>query len=128
MSETNIRYQFTKSNRLRKRNDILEVINSGTRIISKYLIIYFLIKDNFACRICISVSVKGRNNVQRNKLRRQVREIFRLNQHSFIDGLQLIVNVKNRIKEIDYKLLSNTLFEIFKKNKLLKSESYNNKS
>ena len=92
-------FRFRKHNRLRKRNDILEVIKTGRRCFTTDLVIYFIVKGNLSPKICIAVSARNRTGVQRNRVRRIVRETFRHLLPVLRPGLRLVVKVKDNLKD-----------------------------
>ena len=63
-------------------------------------------------RIGISVSKKVGNSVVRHHLTRLIREIYRLNEHHFKKGLDIIFIVRVNAKKIDYHTLEKALMHV----------------
>ncbi|HDM77495.1 MAG TPA: ribonuclease P protein component [Deltaproteobacteria bacterium] len=76
-------FSFRKNERLRKRKDFQTVKERGKRISTKNFIL--LIKPNSLPynRLGVIVSKKTGNAVQRNRVKRCLREFFRLNKKDF---------------------------------------------
>ncbi len=81
-----MRYTLRKSEILRGGNSFWKVISAGNKIIEKNIICYFLIEEAVAAeqnqlRIGFTTNKKIRGAVLRNKLKRLMRESYRLNKH-----------------------------------------------
>ena len=63
-------------------------------------------------RIGISVSKKVGNSVVRHHLTRLIREIYRLNEHHFKKGLDIIFIVRVNAKKTDYHTLEKALMHV----------------
>ena len=115
--------RFRKQNRLRKRDDILEVIKTGKRCFTTDLVIYFIVKDKVPPKICIAVSTKGKTGVQRNRIRRIIREAFRHLIPDIRPGLCLIVKVKDNLKKVSSVSAGQQLRDFLRKHGLLNKDS-----
>lgn len=58
--------------------------------------------------------------VVRNKIRRRIKEIIRLNHKDLQQGFDLMFLVRESVKELDYKDIKERLISLFKKSGLLK--------
>ena len=113
-------YSFPKELRLRKRKDFLHVYNVGKRFITDNFII-FIAKNNVNLpRIGITVTRKYGKAVKRNRLKRIIREFFRLNKPLFKNGYDFLLTAK---KECKIKTFAELTFEL--KNFLNNEEIYN---
>lgn len=83
------RYFFKKNERLCLNNDIANVIENGKKIMVYPLLVNYVIKNTVTCEtIKIAVSVAKRNfkkAVDRNLLKRRIREAYRHNKHDLTD-------------------------------------------
>lgn len=98
--------KFTAKNRLKKRNDFIIVKKSGHKAYGKFLILLFLPRsaqelDNLHSpyRLGLIVSKKvSKKAVQRNLVKRRLREIFRLNYQELQSGDFLVIAKQNALK------------------------------
>jgi ribonuclease P protein component len=77
--------------RLRHREEFSNVYAQRTRSGDQFLLIYAKPNHLGVTRIGLSVSRKHGNAVIRGKLKRWIREAFRLLQHELPEGLDLII-------------------------------------
>ncbi len=81
---TKRRYSFTKEERLKSKKEISRIFKDGIFLFQKHLSLVFiqsLDKHQVKHKIGISVPKKYFNSaVDRNRIKRQIREIFRLNR------------------------------------------------
>lgn len=82
---------FRKSNRLLKREDFLRIGAAGRKIKTRHFIIVFDRNDSGLRRLGITASKKTGGAVQRNRIKRLIREIFRLNRMRLADSTDYIV-------------------------------------
>jgi ribonuclease P protein component len=68
----------------------------------------------------ITVSGKMGKAVVRNKLRRRLREIYRLHEEQFMPGYHLVVVARARAVTASYRELERSFLNLAKKGKLLK--------
>lgn len=89
MNET--RYRLTKSQRIRRPREFARVYNFKQRIGDPHLLIYGAPNASDTTRVGLSVSKKNGNAVKRARIKRLLREAFRLEQHDVPKGLDLIL-------------------------------------
>lgn len=82
---------FSKCNRLLKREDFLRIGAVGRKIRTRHFIIIFNKNDNGLCRLGITASKKTGKAIQRNRVKRLVREFFRLNRDLLSDSTDYII-------------------------------------
>ena len=71
-------------------------------------------------RLGISVSKKVGNSVVRHRLKRLVKESYRLNESVFQNGLDIVVVVRTTAKDRTYKEIESALLHLGKIHKILK--------
>ena len=76
-----LRFLFTKADRILKRREFIALAESGQRTQNGHFIAVFSPNQLGRSRIGITVTKKVGPAVKRNKIKRQVREYFRLNRH-----------------------------------------------
>ena len=98
-----------KSESLKKNSDFRLIYRNGKSKANRFVVVYYMRKDSGPNRLGISVSKKVGNSVVRHHLTRLVREIYRKHEPSFVDGLDLIVVMRPRAKEIDFFTLERAI-------------------
>ena len=73
-------HRFTKGQRVRRRDDFQRVFDHGVRVSSRYFTVLVAPAAGSATRLGIVASRKLGDSVRRNRAKRLIREIFRLNQ------------------------------------------------
>lgn len=79
------------SESLKKNSDFQQVFKKGTSYANRYLVMYVLENGLEINRIGISVSKKVGNSVIRHRVKRLIKENYRLHEAEFHRGLDLIV-------------------------------------
>ena len=74
-------YRFTKSEHLTKKREFERVFNEGKVIKNEFFVLYVIPNDFTHSRIGLVVSKKVGNAVRRNRAKRLLREVYRLNKH-----------------------------------------------
>ena len=110
--------EFSES--LKKNRDFKTVYSNGKSRANKYLV---MSNDRADTRIGISVSKKVGNSVVRHHLTRLIREIYRLNDHHFKKGLDIIFIVRVNAKSIDYHTLEKALIHVAGIHRVLEKSS-----
>ena len=89
-------FSFSRDEKLKKYNQIKLVFANGKKYCGVFGSLYIGTNDVSRTRLGIVVRmpnvVKGRA-VQRNRVKRLVREFFRLNKHSMVKGIDLVFEV-----------------------------------
>ena len=109
------RYALPKSRHLRLPSEFVAVYDAKTRESRGPLTVYSLRNDLGFPRLGMSVSRKVGTAVRRNRIRRLIRESFRLLQHDLPQGYDWVVVVRPHepLMLADYqKLLSGTLVRL----------------
>ena len=73
-------FAFGKQDRLLKRAEFLHLADYGIRIQNRHFIIVFHPNDHGKTRLGVTVTKKVGNAVKRNKIKRALREFFRMNR------------------------------------------------
>lgn len=83
--------KFPKSVRVRSRLDYAAVYERGLRIGDACLALIALANDDSRTRLGLAVSKRCGNSVRRNRLKRRLREAFRLSRADLPAGLDLVI-------------------------------------
>ncbi|HOX43702.1 MAG TPA: ribonuclease P protein component [Myxococcota bacterium] len=103
---------FPKQSRLLKRSEYLRVQGSGRKLQTRSLLILRLPNRLGRTRLGIAVSKKYGPSVQRNRLKRLVREAFRRHKELFPASADLVVIPKRVSHELSYALIVDELTDL----------------
>ena len=107
--------KYTSS--IKKKGTFKYLINKGKFSREKYLVVYFIknSKQNNVLGIC--VSKKNGISVHRNKMKRWIREIYKIEESKLKKGLTLVVMYRKEIKidDVDYYKIKENMVNAFKK-------------
>jgi len=119
------KYGFRKRERLRLRRDITLVFKFGKAIQSEDFVILYRKNGLDYSRIAISVKRKFGKANRRNKLRRWLRECYRLNKDFIPRGYDFMIIARKALSEkfenSSYKSICDTLLKNFER--LIDAES-----
>ena len=82
---------FPKSRRLRSSLDFARIYQLKQKAGSQHLLIFAVLNDIGQTRIGLSVSKRNGNSVVRHRIRRLLKEAYRLEQYQIPEGLDLIL-------------------------------------
>lgn len=96
--------QFSSS--LKLNHIFRRLYRRGNSAANAYLVIYCRKNGTDRNRVGLTVSAKLAHAVQRNRLRRQLREIYRLHEAGFARGYDIVVVARARAIGAQYAALS----------------------
>lgn len=104
-----------KDKRLRSNRDFRNVYKKGEGHFNRNFT--FVVKKNNlpGSRVGFSITKKFGNAVTRNKIKRRLKEIFRLNFDSLIQGYDIVVIPKQNTKELSYEELEKSCMHLIRK-------------
>ena len=85
---------FPREQRLRKRREFLAVYERGAKIQAAYFVLYILENDLPHHRLGVTVSRRIGPSVVRNRIKRQLREVFRRNKQAIFPSCDVVVNAR----------------------------------
>ena len=100
--------------RIRKNMEFKEIYKYGKNYWNKNLILYIRKNNLEETRVGFTISKKMGNAVTRNKIRRRMKEAYRLNFYNVKEGYDLIFIPKKHIIDISYGELENSIKHIIK--------------
>ena len=113
------------SESLKKNEDFQKVYKQGTSHAGRYLVMYVLKQDDQKNKLGISVSKKVGNSVVRHRLKRLVRESYRLNEKFFEKGYHIVVVVRASAKEQGFHEISRAFLNLADMHGILKKDEKN---
>lgn len=107
--------KYTSS--VKKRGTFKYLINKGKFSSEKYLVVYFIRNNKPNNTLGICVSKKNGISVHRNKLKRWIREIYKVEENRLKKGLTVVIMYKKNTKlaDVDYYRIKEDLLDAFKK-------------
>ncbi len=104
--------QFTSS--LRSNRDFQNVFRSGKSYANKFLVMYVSKNQLDGNRLGISVSKKVGNSVVRHRVKRLIKESYRLHENIFNSGLDIVVIARNNAAGFTYPEAESALLHLWK--------------
>ncbi|MFW6237612.1 MAG: ribonuclease P protein component [Halanaerobiales bacterium] len=102
---------------LKKQRDFDRVYGQGESCVSRYLVLYWYSnpREEKNNRFGFSISKKVGKAVVRNKLRRRLKEIIRLNHSRIKPGFDCIFIVRNPAVNLNFHELKKEAIKLYKK-------------
>ena len=98
--------QFPRSCRLTARRQFQAVYRDGRRVGSKSFTLFGLPNSLGYCRLGITVTRKLGGAVRRNRIKRVMREVFRLNRAELVGSIDIVVNARHEFHETSFEDLA----------------------
>ncbi len=95
--------QFSKS--LKLNHIFRRLYRKGASCANACLVLYCRKNGSAENRIGLTVGAKLGHAVHRNRLRRRLREIYRLHETQFVRGVDIVVVARSRAMQADYRQL-----------------------
>lgn len=112
-------FTYPRSRRITHRRQYLACYQTGKRLHSSRFLLFVRKRENDGCglRFGTAVSKKIGKAVQRNRVKRLLREFFRYHQNALSADLDIVVVPKRhiRVKELNYSLVEQELQPVLDK-------------
>jgi ribonuclease P protein component len=102
-------FSFSKNERILKRKDFVNLNRLGKRQHTPHFTIIFNRNWLGTTRLGIAVSKKTGNSVKRNRVKRLVREFFRLHKAHFPRGYDLLIIARKGATDLDTRRIREEL-------------------
>jgi ribonuclease P protein component len=113
--------KFPGSARVKRRGEILSVQNNGRKLFSRHFLVSLLAARGTSSRLAVTVTKKvDKRSSARNRLRRRIREIFRLTRFKLSSLFDIVIIARNGACELEYAEIRRELLGTLKHHKLLK--------
>lgn len=116
------RYTFVKEERLRRKKDFRTVFDNGKSLANRYLAMFFLVKgntDSGVSQVGFITSRKcGKANI-RNRIRRLLKEAYRLNKHKLKEKVYIILIARPPAQSLGSREAEKSLLNLWKRAKLI---------
>ncbi len=103
-----------------KLNHIFRRLYATKGYANGYLVLYAKANRTATNRVGITASKKLGHAVVRNRVRRRLREIYRLNEDKFAPGWDIVVVARSRCVEANFKKLTAAYLSLAEKAGILK--------
>ena len=110
--------KFTES--LEKNRQFQFVYDYGRSYANKYLVMFVMDNNTETSRLGISVSKKVGNSVIRHRVKRLIKESYRLQEEMFNSGLDIVIIARVKAKEISYKEIESAVLHLGRLNKIMR--------
>ena len=107
---------------VKENYEFRRIYRKGKSAVSPQLVIYCQRNRRGHSRLGVFVSTKLGCAVVRNRVRRRIREIYRLNKAKMLPGYDLIVVARVRAVETDYQKLDRTYLRLLEQLDLLRED------
>jgi len=106
---------FQKQEKIRKRKEFNQAFQTGTRFDSKNFIVFVSQNPLGLRRLGLTVSKKVGKAVKRNRIKRLLREFFRLNKGKMPDSKDILIIARKRASHrLGYKDIQAELEKLFR--------------
>ncbi len=108
-----------ESNRLRSKRDFKLTYARGRSFVHPMLVLYVRPTRGDACRIGFSISKKLGGSVDRNRIKRRLRETLRANAVKLRPGHDVVFVGRSRLKEAAFDSIAGAVGELLRRAKLV---------
>ena len=95
-----------------KLNHIFRRLYATSGHANSYLVLYARKNRSATNRVGVTVSKKLGCAVVRNRVRRRLREVYRLQEHRFAPGWDIVVVARSRCISADFQTLTNSYLSL----------------
>jgi len=105
--------KFTTS--LKKNYEFKRLYNRGRSVASKYVVVYCNKNGRDENRLGITVTTKLGGAVQRNRIRRRLKEVYRINESDLRKGYDIVFVARMRCVEAPWQEIESSVLYLLKK-------------
>ncbi len=113
MSRGVAHHGFPKTLRILSRSEFRRVYEEGQRRSNALCTMFFRSNGLGRTRLGITTPTRLGHAVLRNRMRRRLREIFRLHRHSFEAGWDVVLNPRPKVASISFQNLEREMLKLF---------------
>ena len=107
---------------VKQNSDFRRIYRRGRSAVSGGVVVYCLKNRQGMSRLGVTVSTKLGHAVVRNRIRRRLREIYRLNEGRFRTGFDIVVVARSRAVTAEYAELEKAYLSLADKLGLLEAQ------
>ena len=106
-------FSFPKSEKILNRADFVKLNRSGNRLYTKHFTLIIKQNGQGVTRLGVTVSRKTGNAVRRNRVKRLLREFFRLNKKRIPQGYDIVIIAKKDVGYLDFWKIKKEIGSVF---------------
>lgn len=107
--------QFSRENRITQRNEFELVYRTGRRLENSHFRLYVIERHESTPRLGLTIPKRVGNSVVRNRLKRLIREWFRIRKER-LHALDLVIQPNALAPKLEYEELCKSLDSLIKEN------------
>ncbi|MEW6381332.1 MAG: ribonuclease P protein component [bacterium] len=115
MDKQEKKFPLKRENRLRERKDFERLFSTGRKVENKYFKIIYTDNNQGVARVAVVLKRKFGHAVIRNKIRRRIKEIYRLNMDHFSPNMDYVIFPREIVKHISFLELKDNLLPLVEK-------------
>ncbi|RBP36693.1 ribonuclease P protein component [Garciella nitratireducens] len=100
---------------LKKNQEFKKIYREGKSYVNGLLVIYYLPNQKNYNKLGLSVSKKVGNSVIRNRVKRRIRESYRLNEEKIKKGYDMVIISRVKANQADFQSIEKALIHLLKK-------------
>lgn len=108
---------LVEKNKIRKRRDFSKVYKKGQSVIAPSVVLCYKKNHTDVFRCGFTVSKKVGKAVERNKVRRRMREISRTHLDYFQTGMDYIFVARKKAAQVEFSVLQKDMLQLVKRTK-----------
>lgn len=116
-NQSHKKFSFFKKNRLSNNCDFENVLKNGKHLKCKFFTLKILKNNLEYPRLGIRINKKISNAVKRNKTKRMIREIFRMNKNEFNENIDIVLIPYSNILSANFDTLNKEFLKLLNLNK-----------
>jgi len=105
--------EFTSS--LIKNYEFKRLYRKGKNAASKHVVVYSMKNGKTENKLGITVSTKLGGAVTRNRIRRRLKEIYRLNENDLLTGFNIVIIARVASRDAGWNELESSVLHLFRK-------------
>lgn len=103
------RYTFQSELKLRRSEEFKTVMKKGRKRVFPNFVVFLSLNGFSHLRLGVTVSKSIGNAHVRNRIKRLIREYFRLHQHDYKNGVDIVVIARKGASQVNYAMIKDEL-------------------
>ena len=108
---------------LKRNHEFKRLYNKGKSAASQYAVVYCRRNGKKDNRLGVTVSTKLGGAVIRNRIRRRLKEIYRINEEKLVSGYDIVVVARMKARYSGFHELESSVLSLLKKLKIMPEDN-----